>query len=215
MGHKEDLLAGAKKCLRELGYANTTARDIVAASGTNLASIGYHFGSKDALMTAAIVEMLGDWGQGLDEPSSADQPGYVARFRAQWQALIAAIKADPQLAIASFENAAHALRMPQLLPIIAAGQEDARTSFGEDFASSDADADTQRAVGSLMLAITTGLIAQWLIDPAKSPSPDDLVAGFRHIGEAFTKETTAAPGKAGKKKGRASALPPTPPPRRP
>ena len=58
MGHKEDLLAGAKQCLREKGYANTTARDIVAASGTNLASIGYHFGSKDALMTQAIIEMI-------------------------------------------------------------------------------------------------------------------------------------------------------------
>ena len=42
MSHKEDLLAGAVACLREKGYAHTTARDIVAASGTNLASIGYH-----------------------------------------------------------------------------------------------------------------------------------------------------------------------------
>ena len=30
-----------------------TARDIVAASGANLASIGYHFGSKEALLSAA------------------------------------------------------------------------------------------------------------------------------------------------------------------
>ena len=40
MSHREDLLAGAVQCLREKGYAHTTARDIVAASGTNLASIG-------------------------------------------------------------------------------------------------------------------------------------------------------------------------------
>ena len=37
MGHKEDLLAGAKQVLVERGYANATARDIVAASKTNLA----------------------------------------------------------------------------------------------------------------------------------------------------------------------------------
>ena len=49
MGHKEDLLDGAKRMLLERGYANTTARDIVAASKTNLASIGYHFGSKEQL----------------------------------------------------------------------------------------------------------------------------------------------------------------------
>ena len=47
MGHKEDLLAGAKQVLIERGYSNTTARDVVAASHTNLASIGYHYGSLD------------------------------------------------------------------------------------------------------------------------------------------------------------------------
>lgn len=190
MGHKEDLLAGAKKCLREIGYANTTARDIVAASGTNLASIGYHFGSKDALMTQAIIEMLGEWGESFEPPPETADIGYVARFRAQWQGMITAITADPQLAAASFENAAHAVRMPQILPIIAAGQEEGREGMGEAFAT-EADAKTQRGVGSLMLAVTSGLIAQWLTDPARSPSPDDLVTAFRYIGEAFAKDGKA------------------------
>ena len=55
MGHKDDLLDGAKRCLYEKGYARTTARDIVAASGTNLASIGYHYGSKENLLNAALM----------------------------------------------------------------------------------------------------------------------------------------------------------------
>ena len=54
MGHREALLEGARTCLEEKGYARTTARDIVAASGTNLASIGYHFGSKESLLNEAI-----------------------------------------------------------------------------------------------------------------------------------------------------------------
>jgi AcrR family transcriptional regulator len=41
-----------------MGYARTTARDIVAASGTNLASIGYHYGSTQALLNAAVVKSL-------------------------------------------------------------------------------------------------------------------------------------------------------------
>src|ERR687891_1071084 len=61
MGNREALLAGAKRCIVEKGYAHTTARDIVAASGTNLASIGYHFGSKDALLDAAILDWFNDW----------------------------------------------------------------------------------------------------------------------------------------------------------
>ena len=58
MSHREDLLAGAVQCLREKGYAHTTARDIVAASGTNLASIGYHYGSTKALLNAAVLAAI-------------------------------------------------------------------------------------------------------------------------------------------------------------
>lgn len=185
MGHKEDLLAGAKKCLREKGYANTTARDIVAASGTNLASIGYHFGSKDALMTQAIIEMISEWGDRFaGEPVDA-AADYGTRFAAHWHDLAAAVSGDRQLSLASFENAATAMRVPELASIIAAGQEDARVGLGDDFAATDADAETRRAIGSLMLAVTTGVIAQMLVDPERSPSPDDIVKAFRAIGEAF------------------------------
>jgi AcrR family transcriptional regulator len=62
MGHREDLLAGAVRCLREKGYARTTARDIVAASGTNLASIGYHYGSTEALLNAAVLRAMEEIG---------------------------------------------------------------------------------------------------------------------------------------------------------
>ena len=58
MGHREDLLEGAKRCLLEKGYGRTTARDLVQASGTNLASIGYHYGSKDALLRAVSYTHL-------------------------------------------------------------------------------------------------------------------------------------------------------------
>ena len=185
MGHKEDLLAGAKKCLREKGYANTTARDIVAASGTNLASIGYHFGSKDALMTQAIVEMLGEWGEHFGSDPAASIPDYGERFEKHWRDLAAAVASDRQLSLASFENAATAMRIPELATIIASGQEDARVGLGDDFADTSADAETKRAVGSLMLAVTTGVIAQWLVDPEKSPSPDDIVKAFHAIADAF------------------------------
>src|SRR5437868_5812172 len=104
MGHKEDLLAGAKKCLLELGYANTTARDIVAVSHTNLASIGYHFGSKDALLTQAMIEMMGDWGGKFEiAAKESTTHGSEARFRAIWRALFRLFETDRALMMASFE----------------------------------------------------------------------------------------------------------------
>src|SRR3954470_23526903 len=61
MGHRDDLLVAARHCLETKGYARTTARDLVAESGTNLASIGYHFGSKEALLNEAIGDAFEEW----------------------------------------------------------------------------------------------------------------------------------------------------------
>lgn len=66
MGHREDLLEGAKRCLLEKGFLRTTARDIVKESGTNLASIGYHYGSKDALLAQAYVSLVEATGDRFD-----------------------------------------------------------------------------------------------------------------------------------------------------
>ena len=84
MGNREDLIAGAKRCLIEKGYARTTARDIAAASGVSLAAIGYHFGSKDALMNQAIYEFVGDWATELQtrwRPRSRAAPPLDASSR--------------------------------------------------------------------------------------------------------------------------------------
>src|SRR5579864_9371285 len=72
MGNREELLAGAKRCLVEKGYAHTTARDIASASGVSLAAIGYHFGSKDALMNQAVYELIGEWGDELERALTAE-----------------------------------------------------------------------------------------------------------------------------------------------
>jgi AcrR family transcriptional regulator len=66
VGNREALLAGARQCLFEPGYARTTARDIAAAAGVSLAAIGYHFGSKEALLNAAIIEATIEWGEQLE-----------------------------------------------------------------------------------------------------------------------------------------------------
>src|ERR671932_2330793 len=75
MGHRELLLKGAVACLRERGYARTTARDIVAASGTNLGSIGYHYGSTQALMNAAMLSAIEEWGDAIGAALATEQAG--------------------------------------------------------------------------------------------------------------------------------------------
>jgi len=188
MGHREELLDGAKKCLLEWGYAHTTARDIVAVSGTNLASIGYHFGSKDQLLVEAMMQLMQDWGDRFSPPALRDvQMPSRERFTGAWTRLVEQFQADPQLLIASFEIFAQIRRTPELKTVMAEAYESIRGDFAYDFLSPDAELQgkTLRAVSSLMLALLSGLATQYLADPERAPSVEDIVAGLRFIGKAL------------------------------
>src|SRR5215475_9501291 len=109
MGHREQLLEGAKRCLREKGYARTTARDIVAASGTNLASIGYHYGSTEALLQAAMIRAIQEWGEKLERALAANadpKATPIQRFEATWTQIIESLTPNRKLWIATFEATA-------------------------------------------------------------------------------------------------------------
>ena len=104
MGHREDLLAGAKRCLFEKGFARTTARDIVAASGTNLGSIGYHYGSTQALMQAAMLSAIEDWGEAVGAALAADAGDEPADPLVRyWQRVIGSIHSHRALWLASVD----------------------------------------------------------------------------------------------------------------
>jgi AcrR family transcriptional regulator len=59
--NRQALLDGALRCLARMPADQITARMIAQESGANLASIGYHFESKDGLLTAAVIEGLDRW----------------------------------------------------------------------------------------------------------------------------------------------------------
>jgi AcrR family transcriptional regulator len=187
MGHREKLLAGAKRCLYERGYAHTTARDIVAASGTNLASIGYHFGSKEALLTAAMIEAIDEWGEELGRilaTGTDANAGPIERNEAIWTRVIESFEAHRPLWVATFEAFMAAQRSPELREQLAAGQEEGRFGLAALFQSmneSAVDERTARTVGSFYVALMSGLIVQWLVDPERAPSGRALAEALRTI----------------------------------
>jgi AcrR family transcriptional regulator len=185
VSHREDLLAGAVACLREKGYAHTTARDIVAASGTNLASIGYHYGSTKALLNAAVLKALDEFGEQMAQAMGA---GPIAgettleRFERFWAAVIDSFVTNRQVWLATFDIFTVALRDPQVAVAVADGIEDARAFWAQALYGVDpADQQRARAVGSLHQALISGILVQWLIDPDRSPSPADLAAAMATI----------------------------------
>lgn len=186
MGHREDLLAGAVACLREKGYARTTARDIVAASGTNLGSIGYHYGSLEALLNAAVIAGIEDWGAQLTSVMLAGvDPAapFPERFEQFWAAVLGTFGEYRQVWAASIDLFGVAGRVPEVQAAIADGLQDGRMAWARLLHGINPEAEPEKAqaVGSLHQALLSGALVQWVVDPDRAPSPTDLVSALRVI----------------------------------
>ncbi|MFC4111229.1 TetR/AcrR family transcriptional regulator [Nonomuraea zeae] len=183
-GYRDRLLAGAVSCLQEKGYARTTARDLVAASGTNLASIGYHFGSKDALLNEAIAAFFEQWTERVEQTLFAGRPGSARELlELAMRALIDVFEElRPQLVLC-VEGFPAALRAPALKEKLAESYARCRTAgadmlrrAGEQFGV-ELPVEPEVLV-SVLVAISDGLMLQWLLDPAATPDAGQVVAAL-------------------------------------
>jgi AcrR family transcriptional regulator len=184
-GHRELLLDGARRCLRERGYARTTARDLVAASGTNLASIGYHFGSKEALLDEALVSGFAEWAAEVERAMDAVEGGGAAeRFAASLEAMIGRFEELRPFLVAFVEALPRATRSPELRALLARAYADCREAgarmvkaalASEGLEAGEAEARNLASVG---MAICDGLMLQWLLDPEAAPTSAEAIAAL-------------------------------------
>ena len=188
MGNREALLTGARRCLYEKGYARTTARDIASASGVSLAAIGYHFGSVEALLNAAMIEAIDEWGQQLGRDLAADAHVYATgdpmeRFAAIWTRVTESLAANRPLWVATLEVAAQIERAPEVRAYLADALQQGRLGLAELFQGIDSAKDEHTAwmVGSFYQALMSGIVVQWLADPDRAPSGKDLANALRII----------------------------------
>jgi AcrR family transcriptional regulator len=190
VGHREQLLLAARRLLEERGYAHITARDLVAASDTNLASIGYHFGSKAALLHAAIDAAFEEWSEQLASLVMADpQATPIQRGVATWVAVLESLPQRKPILRAFFEALAQSQRTPELREQLAQHYRAARSrvaalvaqSLGDGSSAEDARC---RAIATFVIAACDGLSVQWLLDPSDAPSPAELLDGLTVVWDA-------------------------------
>jgi AcrR family transcriptional regulator len=187
VGHREALLAAARRLLEERGYAHITARDLVAASDTNLASIGYHFGSKAGLLNEAIEAAFEDWAGQLAEFVMSDPDATpLQRAAATWVRSAETLPERRSLLQSYVEALAQAMRVPQLRAQLAGHYARARARVGELVARSlgggiGAEDPRCLAVAALVIAACDGLAMQWMLDPDAFPSTDDLLGGLEQV----------------------------------
>ena len=183
--HRQRLLDGALRCLQEKGYAATTARDIAAAANANLGSIGYHFNSKDALLSEAICEGFRAWTELIARRLFAlPDVGALERLRLGFDLMLDSFEEHRHLLLAFVEALAPAARSPELRERLAEQYEDARNGWAAmirlafessegsrspDSLPSDAEVD---ALASLLIAVADGLVIQWFLDPDRMPTTD-------------------------------------------
>src|ERR1700704_538426 len=173
--HRDQLLEGAIECLRTKGYARTTARDIAAAANANLASIGYHFGSKEALLNEAITRSCDEWTTRLGQAafaSGSDSP--LDQMGASWVAMLNSFEELRPVLIGLVEAVGQSAWSDDLRQELAAHYRTSReqvasmvrASLGDAAEATGTDANV---VASFLIAVCDGLILQWLLSPDETP----------------------------------------------
>ena len=182
--HREQLLEGAIECLRTKGYARTTTRDIAAAANANLASIGYHFGSKEALLNQAILRACEQWTNRLGEAAFAgEDESPLGQMAASWVAMLNSFEELRPILVGLIEAAAQSAWSDDLRQELAAHYRVSREqvalmvrqSLGEGVEEAGVD---PKVVGSFLIAVCDGLVLQWLIDPDETPRGEELISSL-------------------------------------
>lgn len=185
MNQRDALLAGARKCLVEKGYHRTTARDIAAASESHLASIGYHFGSKDALMNLAALQAQDEWGDMIVAAvRAADGADPGRRLRIALDELFASLPRHREFVLASAQAYAQAGFTGEIRDALREATRVARAELaalllGRDV--EDIDAATADTVGSAVHAWVVGFAMQSLVAPETLPSGEQVCAALREL----------------------------------
>ncbi|MGA4839426.1 TetR/AcrR family transcriptional regulator [Streptomyces sp. G45] len=185
MGHREDLLEGAKRCLLEKGFVRTTARDVVKESGTNLASIGYHYGSKDALLAQAYIALVEEVGDGFTGGGGSAAPGgSLERFQEVWSGVIRSFPQSRGIWMLSLEFITQGDRLAGVRELLIKAQEEGRAGIAALLLGIDESAlgdDVVAAEGRFYTTLLNGLMMQWLFDPESATTAEQLTEGLRRV----------------------------------
>ncbi|MFI9502896.1 TetR/AcrR family transcriptional regulator [Nocardia sp. NPDC052566] len=174
--NRQALLDAAISCIQTQGYARTTARDLVAMSKTNLGAIGYHFGSKEALMNEALAECF--------RQLSREVGSAVSTSGDNWRDMLAAtyrtVQDNRAVSVAYLEAWAQAERAPELRDQLATHYREFRTTIAALVEAATSGRGTggagtdSAALAAVLTAVADGLTIQWLLDPDALPGPDRL-----------------------------------------
>ena len=201
------LLDAARRLVVERGYAGASVRELTAAAGANLAAVNYHFGSRERLLTEAILASFLEWADAVGQVStslaSADpNAGPLEHMAAQARPLLADFPERLPLFVMALEALLQAQRSPELRSRLAAHYAEHRRRASELIMAGTPGLEPPapgepvprmvEVTASFMLAVVDGLLLQALLDPEAVPTGDELAAFYE--GLAAITRATGPPG---------------------
>ncbi len=185
MPNREALLESAIRSLQEKGYAATTARDVASGAGVSLGAIGYHYGSIQELLDAGLAEAVRRWFEPLigllsplEERLSTEELGAI------FSGLLQTLDSHRPLVIAYFEALLRAERSPPLRTALAADLQAFRSALSSGIErllakDSGLTSPDPQVAASLVMATFDGLVIQWLLDPERLPSGQEIAEALQ------------------------------------
>jgi AcrR family transcriptional regulator len=185
MTNREALLESAITSLQDKGYAGTTARDVADGAGVSLGAIGYHFGTIQELLDAALAEAVRRWFEPLiDLLSQPQPPPSFEQLGPALDRLLDTLAGHRPLVIAYFEALLRAERSVRLRTELAGDLDAFRQALTGGIENllagqSEAACPDPQAAASLVMATFDGLIIQWLLAPDQVPAGEQIAETIR------------------------------------
>jgi hypothetical protein len=113
--------------------------------------------------------------------------------------LIESYREQRPLWLASVEAFLQGGRSEEVRALLAWGNEEARrgmTAWLEGVPESEVADDAVSSLGSVQVALISGLMLQWLNDPDHAPSAEEVVRGLREIADHLSGPPRARRGRA-------------------
>ena len=178
--NRMNLIEGTLRCLSRMPIEKATARVIAEESNANLASISYHFGTKDNLVTAATIEGLDRWLAHVSESvEEIDSDDARERFIQGFRVVGATRKSKTPLTRTFITAIASAQHNSAVRTMLTEGVHKTRRAIAE-LIGLGSDRDGELA-GGVVLAMFYGLMIQALLDPDLAIEGVDLEKALQRL----------------------------------
>jgi AcrR family transcriptional regulator len=180
--HRDALLSAARTLMRQSGRGEITARDLVAASNTNLGSISYHFGSKEALLDEAARLVFEEWAKTVARTLSAERDAPPAvRLARSLEMILDDFDAMRPYFLGFIQIVAGSGHSPESRKQLVAHYRKQRgtvTTMITESLGAEIDREDARHIASLLMSVSDGLMLQSLIDPDSAPTSRQLTSAL-------------------------------------